>query len=77
MGDYMLRLGKFGCLFGLGLTKYKHMLTSQDMLMTYQKNHGTYRRMLIGQDMLIANMLISRFYCIYYYSITPYSKTSI
>jgi hypothetical protein len=40
------------------------MLISQDMLRIHQKSLGTYQRMLIGQDMLIASMLIARFNCI-------------
>jgi hypothetical protein len=39
------------------------MLIIQDMLVTPQKKLGTFRRMVIGQDMLIANMLIARFNC--------------
>ena len=39
------------------------MLISQDMLRIHQKSLGTYQRMLIGQDMLIASMLIARFNC--------------
>jgi hypothetical protein len=41
----------------------RDMLISQDMLRIHQKSLGTYQRMLIGQDMLIASMLIARFNC--------------
>jgi hypothetical protein len=39
------------------------MLKIKDMLTTHTNSLRTYLCMLIGQDMLISNMLISRFYC--------------
>jgi hypothetical protein len=54
--------GGFGVYFDSGPTNHKHMLKIKVMLMTYTNSLRTYRCMLIGQDMLISNMLIARFY---------------
>ena len=44
MNSRIICLGEenFGCFLRLGLTNHKHMLISQDMLMTHPKNYGTY-----------------------------------
>lgn len=53
----------FGVYLVSGPTNQKHMLKIELMLMTHQNSLGTYRHMLIGQDMLISWMLIARFDC--------------
>ena len=41
------------------------MLIAENMLIPYTNSLGTNDYMLISQDMLITNMLITRFYYIY------------
>jgi len=53
----------FGVYLNSGPTNHKHMLKIEIMLTTHTNSLRTYRCMLIGQDMLISNMLIARFYC--------------
>ena len=55
--------GDFSAYFHSGLTNHKHMLKIKVMLTAHTNSLRTNRCMLIGQDMLISNMLISRFYC--------------
>ena len=46
-----------------GLVNHKYMLKLEVMLMARQNSPGIYLYMLMGRNMLIAGMLIAKFYC--------------